>query len=234
VSLEPVMNVYTSKTDLAAAMLRELIVTGELSPGTPLRQRDLASRFGMSPTPVREALRRLESEGLVAGDVHRGVTVVEPSQGPVADNYRIRAALEPLAAEFAASRISMEALDALAPLNDEMRRVPDSDPETYLDLNERFHYGIYQECGSPVLASLIRSLWQSMPRDPRPIRAHGASADEHDAILAAVRQGDGAQAAALTRDHILAAVPPGGRGRTPTAGRPVAISETRSFAAREQ
>jgi DNA-binding GntR family transcriptional regulator len=208
------MDLYTSKTDLAAAMLRELIVTGELPPGTALRQRDLASRFGMSPTPVREALRRLESEGLVVGDVHRGATVAEPSQGTVEDNYRIRAALEPLAAEFAASRISEGTLDALAPLNDRMRQVPEDDTETYLDLNERFHYGIYQASGSPVLVSLIRSLWQSMPHDPGPSRAHTASADEHDAILAAVRHGDGARAAALTRDHILAAVPSGTSERT--------------------
>lgn len=201
------MNVYTSKTDLAAAMLRELIVTGELTPGTPLRQRDLAGRFEMSPTPIREALRLLESEGLVSGDTHRGAIVAEPAQGVIEDNYRIRAALEPLAAEMAAPRISVAAIDALVPLNDKMRRLPDVEPGEYLDLNARFHLGIYQASGSPVLTSLIRSLWQSMPRDPRPVRAHQASADEHDAILAALRSGKGARAADLTREHILAAMP---------------------------
>ena len=201
------MNVYTSKTDLAAAMLRELIVTGELPPGTPLRQRDLAARFAMSPTPIREALRQLESEGLVSVDTHRGATVAEPTEGVVEDNYRIRAALEPLAAQMAAARISTDAISALAPLNDEMRELPEDQLSDYFELNARFHFGIYQASGSPVLVSLIRALWQSMPREPRPIRSHAASATEHDAILAALRAGDDARAGALTRKHILAAMP---------------------------
>jgi DNA-binding GntR family transcriptional regulator len=205
--MEPTMNLYTSKTDLAAAMLRELIVTGELPPGAPLRQRDLAARFGMSPTPVREALRRLESEGMVAVNTHHSAVVVEPLRGVIEDNFRIRAALEPLAAEMAANRITGDVLDQLVALNEQMRGIPDGDGGDYLALNERFHFGIYQSCGSPVLVSLIRSLWQSMPRQPRPARAHHASAGEHATLLDALRTGDGALAAALTRDHILAAIP---------------------------
>ena len=67
---------YVSKTDMVAALIRQLIITGELPAGGQLRQRDLAQRFGVSQTPVREALRRLESEGLVVGYSHRGFTVV--------------------------------------------------------------------------------------------------------------------------------------------------------------
>jgi len=66
---------YVSKTDLVAALLRELVITGELAAGEQLRQRDLAQRFGVSQTPVREAMRRLESEGLLVCDTHRGFTV---------------------------------------------------------------------------------------------------------------------------------------------------------------
>jgi DNA-binding GntR family transcriptional regulator len=200
------MNVYTSKTDLVAAMLRELIVTGELAPGEPLRQRDLAARFGVSPTPVREALRRLESEGLVAGDVHRGVAVAEPLQGAVEDNYRIRAALEPLAVEIAAARITEHQLLELTELNDELRQLPDDD-RSYLELNARLHLGIYQAAGSPILVSMIRSLWQSMPAGPPPARRHVDSAREHDDILDALRERDGKRAADITREHILAARP---------------------------
>src|SRR5512140_3760758 len=65
---------YVSKTDLVAALIRELIITGELETGEQLRQRDLAQRFGVSQTPVREAMRRLESEGLLRCDTHRGFT----------------------------------------------------------------------------------------------------------------------------------------------------------------
>jgi DNA-binding transcriptional regulator YhcF (GntR family) len=66
---------YVSKSDMVTDALRELITDRQLSPGTPLRQRDLAEQFDVSYTPVREALRRLESEGLVVTDVHRGATV---------------------------------------------------------------------------------------------------------------------------------------------------------------
>jgi DNA-binding GntR family transcriptional regulator len=66
---------YVSKSDMVTDELRDLITDRRLSPGTPLRQRDLAEQFDVSYTPVREALRRLESEGLVVTDVHRGATV---------------------------------------------------------------------------------------------------------------------------------------------------------------
>ena len=85
---------YVSKTDLVAALIRELVITGELAPAEQLRQRDLAQRFGVSQTPVREAMRRLESEGLLVCDTHRGFTVVAPDVGRVEENFQIRAALE--------------------------------------------------------------------------------------------------------------------------------------------
>ncbi len=95
---------YVSKTDLVAALVRELVITGELGPGEQLRQRDLALRFGVSQTPVREAMRRLESEGLLVCDTHRGFTVVTPGDGRVEENFQIRAALESLGASLAARK----------------------------------------------------------------------------------------------------------------------------------
>jgi DNA-binding transcriptional MocR family regulator len=75
---------YVSKSDMVTDALRELITDRQLSPGTPLRQRDLAEQFDVSYTPVREALRRLESEGLVVTDVHRGA----PSRAPSRRKWR--------------------------------------------------------------------------------------------------------------------------------------------------
>ena len=96
---------YVSKTDMVAALIRELLMTGELGPGEQLRQRDLAQRFGVSQTPVREAMRRLESEGLLSCDTHRGFTVVVADLGRVEENFRIRAALESLGASLAARKV---------------------------------------------------------------------------------------------------------------------------------
>lgn len=204
------MKLYTSKTDLVAAMLREMIVAGQLAPGAPLRQRDLAAQFDVSPTPIREALRRLESEGLVVGDPHRGVTVANPEEGAAADNYRIRAALEPLAAEMATERIDEDALAELEQINQEIMRLPEGEP-SYREHNARFHFAIYQASGSPVLVSLIRMLWQSLPQRPAPARSLAESARQHAQILAAIRRRDSAGAAELTREHIRSALPAGPR-----------------------
>ena len=117
---------YVSKTDLVAALIREMIITGELAAGVQLRQRDLAQRFGVSQTPVREAMRRLESEGLVVGDTHRGFTVVEADDGPVEENFQIRAALESLGASLAARKIDEQGLATLQALNDRMRTLAEN------------------------------------------------------------------------------------------------------------
>ena len=88
---------YVSKSDMVTDALRELITDRQLSPGTRLRQRELAEQFDVSYTPVREALRRLESEGLVVTDVHRGATVARTESKEMEDNYRILTELEALA-----------------------------------------------------------------------------------------------------------------------------------------
>ncbi|CAM03295.1 GntR family transcriptional regulator [Saccharopolyspora erythraea NRRL 2338] len=193
---------YTSKTELVTSMLREMIVTGELAAGTTLRQRDLADRLGVSPTPVREALRRLESEGLITTDAHRSATVAESAFDAKEENYLIRAALESLAAQLAAKRITSERLSAIQSVNDRIAGLAEDD-RSYGSLNRDFHFAIYQAAESPVLLSLMRMLWQSMPDGPKVVRTHRESAEEHQAIIDALREGDSARAGELTRAHIV-------------------------------
>lgn len=193
---------YTSKTELVTSMLRELIVTGELEAGTSLRQRDLAHRLGVSPTPVREALRRLESEGLVSTDAHRSATVAESGLGAKEENYLIRAALESLAAELASQRITTQQLEEIERVNARILEL-DEDDGRYGELNRDFHFGIYQAASSPVLLSLMRMLWQAMPDGPKVARTHRESAAEHAAIIEALRAGDSERAAELTHRHIV-------------------------------
>src|SRR5712691_10939864 len=125
---------YISKTDMVAALIRELIITGELTTGEQLRQRDLAQRFGVSQTPVREALRRLESEGLVIGDNHRGFMVVEADEGSTEENFQIRAALESLGASLAAAKIDEAGVERLEELNAQMQAAVEDDAR-YAELN---------------------------------------------------------------------------------------------------
>ena len=193
---------YVSKTDLVVAMIRELVITGELEPGEQLRQRDLAQRFGVSQTPVREAMRRLESEGLLTCDTHRGFTVVAPDAGRVEENFQIRAALESLGASLAARKIDAAGLARLRALNDQMRALADDDPG-YAELNREFHFAVYSCAGSPLLMSLMRLLWASLRGGPRVLRTHAESARQHDAILDALRAGDAEAAAARTYQHIM-------------------------------
>jgi len=197
---------YVSKTDLVAALIRELVITGELAAGGQLRQRDLARRFGVSQTPVREAMRRLESEGLLVCDTHRGFTVAAPELGPVEENFQIRAALESLGASLAARKIDAAGLARLRGLNDQMRALPDDDP-SYAELNREFHFTVYSCSGSPLLLSLMRLLWAALRGGPRVTRTHAESARQHDEILKALADGDTAGASARTYQHIMGADP---------------------------
>jgi DNA-binding GntR family transcriptional regulator len=193
---------YVSKTDMVAALIRELIFTGELGAGEQLRQRDLAQRFQVSQTPVREALRRLESEGLVLGDTHRGFTVVEPDAGRSEENFQIRAALESLGASLAASKIDAAGVQRLEHLNAQMQALTDDDAR-YADLNREFHFTLYQHAHSPLLMSLMRLLWASLHGGPRVLRTHAESVRQHEKILDALRAADPVAAAAITHQHIM-------------------------------
>jgi DNA-binding GntR family transcriptional regulator len=197
---------YTSKTDLVAALIRELIITRELATGEQLRQRDLAQRFSVSQTPVREAMRRLESEGLLRSDTHRGFTVVAPDVSRVEENFRIRAALESLGASLAARKVDPPALRRLRELNEQMRSLADNDPR-YAELNREFHFTVYEYAHSPLLVSLMRLLWASLHGGPRVSRTHAESARQHDEILAALAEGDSDAASARTYQHIMGADP---------------------------
>src|ERR1043165_982065 len=157
---QPALN-YVSKTDMVVALIRELIITGELPAGKQLRQRDLAARFHVSQTPVREAMRRLESEGLVVGDAHRGFTVVEADSGSTEENFQIRAALESLGAALAAPKIDEAGIARLTDLNERMRELDEDDP-LYPELNREFHFTLYEYSHSPLLLSLMRLLWQAL------------------------------------------------------------------------
>jgi DNA-binding GntR family transcriptional regulator len=196
---------YLSKTDMVAALIRELIITGDLPAGEPLRQRDLARRFEVSQTPVREAMRRLESEGLVTGGAHRGFTVSQADAGPAEAGDQIRVTLEGLAASLAATRIDEAGVDRLQQLNDQIQTLPDSDPQFPL-LNREFHFAIYEHAHSPLLMAVMRLLWASQHGILGRPQTRAQSARQHDDLLEALRRKDPA-AASRTYEHIVGAGP---------------------------
>jgi DNA-binding GntR family transcriptional regulator len=196
---------YLSKTDVVFESLRELITNGQMAPGEPLRQRDLAARFNVSPTPVREALWRLEAAGLVISDLHRGSRVANTEDDDEEESNRILATLEPLATTLAVERMTDEDLAEIRVLQRRFDECPEDDPAVTA-LNREFHFRIYECARSPLLLSLMRILWQSFAHRPRLWRPHTDSVREHDDLVAALEDRDSERAATVVRDHVLGSI----------------------------
>jgi DNA-binding GntR family transcriptional regulator len=190
---------------LVAERLRGQIVAGELEAGTKLRQVEIARRFGVSTTPVREALGALQREGLVRLHPQRGAVVFLPSVEDLREHYEIRAALEALAAARTAEHFEKAWARPLEALLKEMRTGPPA--PRYIELNQRFHTQLYAHSGRPRLVEMIAAL-----RDASSAYLHiyRAAADfpvkrldaEHRQILAACVARESEQAAEATREHL--------------------------------
>ncbi len=193
-----------TRAQAVADALRTEIMAGVITAGTPLRQVEIAQRFGVSTTPVREAFAALLREGLVVGDSHRGVVVFRPSLADLQENYEIRIALEPLAAAKAAERISDHDLMALESLLAQMRS--GTDPIERFAVNRRFHARIYKVAGRPHLAALIERLrdaghaYGNLFTVRESDRRQGEL--EHDAIVEALKARSPARAAQAMADHL--------------------------------
>ena len=187
-----------------ARKLREEINRGILPPGTRLRQSELAKRFGVSTTPVREALSSLQAEALVRIDAHRGAVVSAPTVDDMRQCFEIRRALEPLAAGEAAKRLTEEQLGELDALVGKMRSV--NDVSKWVELNDRFHMQLYAASANDRLQDIIESLRKSSRYYIQLYVANGismhAADDEHQGILDACRARDVARTRALTRAHV--------------------------------
>lgn len=189
---------------MVAARLRSEIQRGDLAPGTRLRQNDIAKRFAVSTTPVREAFAQLQAEGLVRIDPHRGAVVFHPSVDDLLEFYEIREALESLAVTHAIPHIDEETGRQLGQLIEEMRRA--RDPGVWLRLNDEFHLRLYGCAGRPRLSAIIDNLRDSsapyihmfVAGQPPSERAN----DEHQAILDACLQGNAKDARTAIRDHL--------------------------------
>jgi DNA-binding GntR family transcriptional regulator len=204
--------------------LRRLIMSGEIPPGTHLRQNEVAKRFAVSTTPVREAFTALAREGLIRQDAHRGVIVFVPSADDLVQNYELRIALEPLAARIAAENATDDDVQRLEDLLEEMRIAIVKDVARYgAELNPRFHATINEAARRPRLAALIDQLRdastayiQVLSLRPQPRRYLDSAQRGHEEIVAAIKSRSPARAAeAMTqhlehnRDQILASLTDG-------------------------
>lgn len=194
-----------TKRDVIAESLRRRILSGDIERGARLRQDELARWFDASITPVREALRRLEAEGLVTSEAHRGVRVAGVDIDSVTTLYIRRMLAEPYAMRRAALRISrLEIRRARALLDELASAIEAGDGGLRNQLTRDFHFFFYDRCGLPGLTGEIAGLWDAFPWDftlDSSDRAH-SSHDEHLGLIEAVEAGDDGRAAALMEDHI--------------------------------
>jgi DNA-binding GntR family transcriptional regulator len=204
------LKAHTPLRDEVFFSLRNAILEGRLHPGERLVEKELAQSLSISRTPIREALRKLELEGLVAHEPHRGVIVVGVSQAEAAEIYTIRAVLEGLAARLAASRRTDADVAQLKRLLSTMEQCIQSRnfPE-FVPLHVTFHQSFTSASKSSRLCQMISALWDYVKSFEKasyslPARLQ-SSCDEHRQIVGAIECKDENLAEEAARTHIMRA-----------------------------
>ena len=191
--------------------LKSSILAGEFENGAELREVSLAKKLGVSRTPIREALRQLEQEGLVEIYPNRGAYVKGITYKDVEDIFRIRARLEGLCAEMAVSSITQEQLDKLEEIILLSKFYEEKkDMEHLLKMDSQFHEVLFESCGSKMLEHQLKDYHQyvqnarlrSLKRQERARK----STQEHEEILLAIKDRDAKRADELATRHILNAI----------------------------
>jgi DNA-binding GntR family transcriptional regulator len=209
----------TSLTDEIVLRLENAILEGVYPPGTRLRQDELCVRFGVSRTPVREALRTLQARNLVEVMANRGATVRIPSRKDAAELYAVRAELEGYACELAARSPTAQLLGALSAAQGRLDRLVarvqrsgSASPSVQVQMhraNEEFHRTIHRAVGNDRLVAMIEQLEHSFPTEYIGPAMTGAdevwalNAGEHAEVRDAIARSDGASARDRMRSHVL-------------------------------
>jgi DNA-binding GntR family transcriptional regulator len=196
--------------DLTLLAIRDRILNGSYPEGKPLRQDAIAAELGVSRIPIREALRQLETEGLIVFNPHRGAVVTTLSLEEIEEVFTLRAEIESGLVRRAVAVIDAEHLARAAAILDRYERALRSrDVVSYGKLNWEFHCTLYEAADRPVTFQVAQRLHQQSDRYIRMQLAYThweeRAKREHRAILAAARKGDAKRAASLMRDHILRA-----------------------------
>jgi len=198
---------YKPLRDVVFENLRGAIVEGKLKPGQRLMEVQLAEQLGVSRTPVREAIRKLELEGLVVMLPRKGAYVANMSLKDVIDVLEIRASLEGLAASLSAERITDEDINTLETIVEEFENnVDESNVEALLKKDVEFHECIFKSTNNEKLHQLINSLWEQVYRFRVTYVSDYDSTvnivEEHKMILDAIKRGDSEMAKKYAMEHI--------------------------------
>lgn len=206
------MNTHLQLRDRVADEIRRMIAEGRLRGGEWIRQEPLAKQLGTSFTPIREALKQLEAEGLVEHVPYRGVRVVEFTLEDLLDIYTMRSVLEGLAAATAAAIITPEQLAELRQLHERMCHLHGMNTLSEVrQLNQRFHLCIVESSGRKYLIRTLRAIWtwfpnmlwsQYLPQQSDPPEREREDNLDHALILAALEAHDAEGAQRALQHHI--------------------------------
>ncbi|MEA3362590.1 MAG: GntR family transcriptional regulator [Thermodesulfobacteriota bacterium] len=184
--------------------IREAILKGDLKPGEKVAEPELAERFGISRTPIREAFRQLESEGFLTVIPRKGAVVAALSERDVQEYYAVKSILEGYAAELAAQNLSEKELAKLESINNRLKQLANAgDVKTFYKIHHDFHDTFLKAADNSKLYDLIKQLGMKFSR----LRMASLSVDgrmaisvaEHDKLLDAFRRHDGKAAEALVK-----------------------------------
>jgi len=194
--------------DNIAQQLAEQILAGDLAPGERIEEKRVTEQFGVSRTPVRDALRQLAATGLVAIKPHKGVTVVDLEVEQLSDMFEAQAEIEALCARLSARRMSnIERKKLQLVASQSEPALATTDHELYSNSNEEFHHMIYAGAHNDTLEQMAVNLWNRVA----PFRRSSFfklgnrmehSFEEHDAIIAAIVDGDEDRAQEAMHNHI--------------------------------
>lgn len=206
-NLKVAMNEYLPLRDVVFNTLRQAILKGELAPGERLMEIQLADRLGVSRTPIREAIRKLELEGLVLMIPRKGAEVAKISEKSLRDVLEVRRAMEELAIELACQRMSGDDIRNLSDANARFgAAVEGGEPMEMAEADEHFHDIIYEGTENVRLIQLLNNLREQMYRYRleyvKDIDKRQILLSEHERILKAVKERKVAEAKELMREHI--------------------------------
>ena len=202
------MSQRSTRAQELRVQLSDDIVRGNLRPGATLDENELAQRFSVSRTPVREAIRMLAASGLVEVRAHRAAIVARPDAAQVAGMFEVMAELESLCAGYAAERMTGAERRALEDIHEKLRlMIKSGDPQRYHEVNEAFHACLYGGAHNDYLAEMTlatRARVQPFRRAQfRNLGRLAKSHAEHDRVVQAVLRGERSLAAQTMYAHIM-------------------------------
>lgn len=201
------MNEYLPLRDVVFNTLRQAILRGELKPGERLMEIQLANKLGVSRTPIREAIRKLELEGLVLMIPRKGAEVADISEKSLRDVLEVRKALEELAVQLACDKITKEEIEDLKKAAEDFKKILKSRDITEIaEADVRFHDIIFMATDNQKLVQLLNNLREQMYRFRveylKNEEVHPQLIAEHEKIIEHIMERDKTKASAIVSEHI--------------------------------